>query len=52
MTGTGCIDAFNSTSIDYSGKSQRYGQYSFQFIDYNSNFDSDGGDENGDGSVL
>ena len=52
MTGTGCIDAHNSPFLDYSGKPQRYWQYSFQFIDYNSNFDNDGWDENGDGNIL
>lgn len=31
---------------------QSYGQYSFQFIDYNSNADGDGWDENSDGSLI
>jgi len=44
MTWTWCIDNFN-TVWDVTGKTQRYGQYSFQFIDYNSNYDSDLWDE-------
>lgn len=30
---------------------QRYGQYAFQFIDYNSNMNNDLWDENGDGNI-
>ena len=33
--------------VSYSGKFQRYGQYSLQFIDYNGNADDDEGDEDG-----
>ncbi len=33
-------------------KNQRYGQYSLQFIDYNSNFDDDWWDENSDWSII
>ncbi|MDD2871687.1 MAG: prepilin-type N-terminal cleavage/methylation domain-containing protein [Candidatus Gracilibacteria bacterium] len=51
MPGTGCVDTYNSGSIDYTSTPQRYGQYSFQFIDYNSNFDDDLGDENNDGFI-
>lgn len=36
---------FFDKDIDFSWEQQRYGQYSFQFIDYNSNFDDDYGDE-------
>ena len=32
-------------------KPQRYGQYSFQFIDYNSNYDDDDWDEDWDGEI-
>jgi hypothetical protein len=43
------IDSDNSAgekNQNYSGYQQRYGQYSFQFIDYNSNYNDDEGDEN------
>lgn len=33
------------------GQLQRYGQYAFQFIDYNSNMNNDLWDENGDGNI-
>ena len=33
-------------------KQQRYWQYSYQFIDYNSNFDDDGWDENWDLKIV
>lgn len=50
MTQTGCIKNFASkidwtTINNISKKPQRYWQYSFQFIDYNSNYDSDKWDE-------
>ena len=41
----GCVSNFNDTSVDYNWIPQRYGQYSFQFIDYNSNHDGDLWDE-------
>ena len=42
MTWTGCIEKFNnSSSSDQTWNKQRYWQYSFQFIDYNSNYDDD-----------
>jgi len=47
MTWNWCINTFNSWSINYSGEQQRYWEYSFQFIDYNSNFDNDLWDEDG-----
>ena len=37
---------------NYSWKPQRYWQYSYQFIDYNSNFDSDNWDENWDWKII
>ncbi len=42
MTWIWCVTKFN-TSTEYSvlTEPQRYGQYSFQFIDYNSNYDDD-----------
>ncbi len=43
---------FNSWSIDYSWDQQRYWQYSFQFIDYNSNFDADLWDEDNDTKII
>lgn len=48
MPWTWCVDTYNSGSIDYTSTPQRYWQYSFQFIDYNSNFDDDLWDENND----
>ncbi|MBF0913783.1 prepilin-type N-terminal cleavage/methylation domain-containing protein [Candidatus Gracilibacteria bacterium] len=58
---TGCWEKLNIDSNivkegkkdrNYFGSPQRYGQYSFQFIDYNSNHDDDSGDENGDGKII
>lgn len=45
-----CVTDFNTDviwigwnrNIDYTWIQQRYGQYSYQFIDYNSNYDDDG----------
>jgi len=34
------------------GDQQRYGQYSFQVMDYNGNLDNDQWDENGDGNII
>lgn len=52
----GCVETNNylsstQTDIDFSNTPQRYGQYSFAFLDYNSNYNNDNGDENGDGSI-
>ncbi len=57
-----CISDFNTSNIlttpipfrniDYSLSQQRYGQYSYQFIDYNSNYDDDFWDENWNGVVT
>ena len=52
ITGTGCVENMNNMSTNFSWNPQRYGQYSFQFIDYNSNYDADGGDQNGDGKII
>jgi hypothetical protein len=45
MTWTGCVENFNTIWNSVKTKHQRYWQYSFQFIDYNSNFDADLWDE-------
>ena len=54
-----CVWDFNTWSLvidsDYSWESQRYGQYKLQFIDYNSNYDSDWGlrwDEDGNWKIV
>jgi len=58
MTGTGCLTGLNADwsltnlDIDRSGDQQRYLQYQNQFIDYNSDGDSDVGDENALTDVL
>ena len=52
MTWTWCVTNYHSWSIDYTWKQQRYWEYSFQFIDYNSNYDSDFWDEDGDWSII
>lgn len=57
MTWTWCFTTFNSWSINYlaSNSHQRYGEYSFQFRDYNSNYDDDGWnpwDENWDWNII
>lgn len=50
-----CVKNFN-TVWDTSWKPQRYGQYSFHFIDYNSNIDDDWTfnlwDEDWDGNII
>ena len=56
MTWTGCIEKYsaklNWTDIPVWNNPQRYWQYSFQFIDYNSNFDSDNWDEDLDWNIV
>lgn len=48
----GCYDnIFNTYWNSVIWEPQRYGQYAFQFIDYNSNMNDDGWDENGDGTM-
>lgn len=54
-----CVDNHNTDSLkkwwnsrNYSWIPQRYWQYSYQFIDYNSNFDSDNWDENWDWKII
>lgn len=58
---SGCVTAYNTSRWDainlddYSDTAQRYGQYRFQFIDFNHNADGDAwlpGDENGDGTIF
>ncbi|MDP5039196.1 MAG: hypothetical protein NWP80_02010, partial [Candidatus Gracilibacteria bacterium] len=45
----GCYNnTFNTTGASLGNSQQRFGQYAFQFIDYNSNESSNMGDENGD----
>ena len=48
----GCVSWYNTPSADYRNQPQRYGQYAFQFIDYNSNADGDQWDEDGNGSII
>ena len=52
----GCVNYFNTWSLwlneDYSLKPQRYWQYSYQFIDYNANFNGDSWDEDWDGKII
>ncbi len=52
MTWTGCFTKFNSWIIDYTWEQQRFWEYSFQFRDYNSNYDDDLWDEDGDWNVI
>lgn len=50
LMGTGwCLEGPNDlgNSVSFSGIYQRYGQYKYHFIDYNSNADGDYGDEDG-----
>lgn len=44
-------NSFNTTSALIWSSQQRFWQYAFQFIDYNSNRDSDLGDENWDWNI-
>ncbi len=58
VSGNGCFDnwlSYYSDGLDYLSSNwdyQRYWQYSLQFIDYNSNMNSDWWDENNDWSIL
>ena len=61
MSAIWCVTNFNTNivwtagatrDINYTWVRQRYGQYSFQFIDYNVNFDSDFWDEDWDSQVI
>lgn len=48
----GCYNtSYNSLWWSVVGSPQRYGQYAFQFVDYNSNMNSDLWDENGNGNM-
>lgn len=48
----GCLSSFNTTGGSEAGKPQRYGEYALQSFDANINADDDGGDEDGNGSIL
>lgn len=64
MWTNGCVDNFNINTIDISGWvnasminqnytwPQTYGQYSFQFRDYNSNQDGDYWDQDGNNIII
>jgi len=56
MTWTGCLEKYSAkidwTDISVWNNPQRYWQYSFQFIDYNLNFDSDNWDEDWDWNIV
>jgi len=53
ITNNGCITKYNNAIIsNQTSEKQRYWQYSFQFIDYNSNYDSDEWDEDWDGNII
>ncbi len=60
MGTNGCVSANNTTDItgitnpvnDFSWEPQTYGQYSFQFRDYNSNQDTDNWDEDGNNLIV
>ena len=50
-----CIENFNTVWSSVKTKPQRYWQYSFHFIDYNSNYDNDPTklwDEDWDGNII
>ena len=48
----GCIASHNTSWGDLTGTGLLYGQYAYQFIDFNSNADSDWWDEDWDGLIL
>ncbi len=53
MTWSWCFDNdLNNYSADVLWKQQRYWEYSFQFIDYNSNYDDDLWDEDGNSYII
>lgn len=61
MSWNWCVSNFNTdrTSTTWANRNQnntwrqqRYGQYSFQFIDYNSNYNSDFWDENSNLNII
>lgn len=53
MTWTWCLEnTFNNSWQNQIWEKQIYGQYSFQFIDYNSNYDTDLWDEDWDLSII
>lgn len=53
---SGCLDnttnALNSLWLNLNGQTQRYTQYEEHFIDRNSDFDTDGWDEDTDGNIF
>jgi len=44
-------NSLNNSLFDFTWHQQRYWQYSLQFVDYNSNFNDDGWDENSDWKI-
>jgi len=46
------VSTTSDSNIDYNWHYQRYWEYSFQFIDYNSNADDDLWDEDGDNLII
>jgi hypothetical protein len=53
MTWSWCFDNdLNNYNADVIWKEQRYWEYSFQFIDYNSNYDDDLWDENWNWKII
>ncbi len=52
MGNSGCITDYNTTGWDITGTSLIYGQYASQFVDYNSDADGDGWDEDTDGDFI
>ncbi len=52
MVSSGCLLGSNTFSnLSQSGVFQRYGEYKYQFIDYNGNYNGDNGDEDGNWSI-
>lgn len=45
-------NTLNTNWVSMNWTQQRYWQYSYQFVDYNSNFDSDSWDEDGDWNLV
>lgn len=52
MWNWGCVEENNDPTQDYSLENQRYWEYSFQFIDYNANYDDDWWDEDWDWEII
>ncbi|NUJ97337.1 hypothetical protein HGA92_00945 [Candidatus Gracilibacteria bacterium] len=48
----GCVNTiYNTSGVSLLSNPLIFGQYAYQFIDYNSNADDDLGDEDGDGNI-